>query len=141
MNASSTPLFPATAIDADKAPARRTVFWLVKTTPAWLAKPHAGEGGRMEFVRQVLQPILARHPRTMLRYFDTEAYTAWCSDVMMWSVADMDDYDGLVEALRDTPFWDTYFQVLHILPGVEDGYARNYEADPAVASSLVRAVF
>lgn len=139
-SAPSAPLFPARAIGAGEAPARRVVFWLVKTTPAWLAKPDAGEDGRTEFMRQVFMPILARHPRTTLRYFDTEAYSAWCSDVMMWRVDDMDDYDGLVEALRETAFWDTYFQVLHILPGVEDGYARNYDADPFVAAKLANAV-
>lgn len=132
--------FPAPAGDTAQGPAPRTIFWLVKATPAWLAKPAIGEGGRLEFVQQVLQPVLARHPRTTLRYFDTEAYSAWCSDVMMWHVPDLDDYDGLVEALRETPFWDTYFQVLHILPGVEDGYTRNYEADPAVASKLAHTV-
>lgn len=134
--------FPASAADAPRSPTPRTVFWLIKATPAWLALPATGEASRLEFVQQVLQPLLARHPRIALRYFDTEAYSAWCSDVMMWRVADLDDYDGMVEALRDTPFWDTYFQVLHILPGVEDGYMRNYadEAAPAVASSLAHPV-
>jgi hypothetical protein len=32
-----------------------------------------------------------------------------------------------VEELRESPFWDRYFEVVEILPGVEDAYAKNYD--------------
>jgi hypothetical protein len=134
--------FPASAADAPRSPTPRTVFWLIKATPAWLALPAPARPAASNSCSRCCSLFLRAIPRIALRYFDTEAYSAWCSDVMMWRVADLDDYDGMVEALRDTPFWDTYFQVLHILPGVEDGYMRNYadEAAPAVASSLAHPV-
>ncbi|WP_216843125.1 darcynin family protein [Granulicella sp. S190] len=28
--------------------------------------------------------------------------------------------------MRETPFWDRYFSILEILPGVENAYAQNY---------------
>jgi hypothetical protein len=113
-----------------------TMFWLVKTTPAWLAKPPHGPDGRFEFIGKVLQPILARHPGAALRYFDAEAYSAWCSDVMAWTVHDAAAYDALVEDLRETAFWDTYFQVLHIVPARENQYAAHYGvAAPSAAAA------
>jgi hypothetical protein len=35
----------------------------------------------------------------------------------------------VVEALRETPFWDRYFRVVEILVGVENAYATNYGRD------------
>jgi hypothetical protein len=35
----------------------------------------------------------------------------------------------LVEALRETPFWDRYFDMVEILVGVENSYAKNYGLD------------
>ena len=125
------------SLAASTAPATKpmTVFWLVKTTPAWLALPPGGEGGRFSFVEKTLKPVLTRHPGTALRFFDAEAYTSYCSDVMMWQVSSQSDYNAMVEELRETLFWDHYFQVLHILPSIEDGYADHYK-EPRVQDSL-----
>ncbi|QZI68370.1 hypothetical protein K5F93_18305 [Pseudomonas protegens] len=41
----------------------------------------------------------------------------------------------LVEALRETPFWDRHFSIVEILPGVENAYAKNYEQQPLLASA------
>jgi hypothetical protein len=106
-----------------------TIFWLVKATPAWLALPPKGAGGRFAFVESTLKPIVGKHPGAQLRFFDAEAYTSVCSDVMMWQVTQRADYEALVEDLRETPFWDHYFQVQHIVPAVEDGYAEHYEQE------------
>jgi hypothetical protein len=32
----------------------------------------------------------------------------------------------VVEDLRETPFWDRFFEIVEILPGVENAYADNY---------------
>ncbi|MCX7220084.1 darcynin family protein [Undibacterium sp.] len=104
-----------------------TIFWLVKATPRWLALAPHGEGGRFAFVDAIIKPILARYPGVQLRFFDAEAYATLCSDVMMWQLSNREEYQALVEALRETNFWDHYFQVLHILPTVEDGYASHYQ--------------
>jgi hypothetical protein len=39
----------------------------------------------------------------------------------------------VVEDLRETPLWDRYFQIVDILPGVEDAYAENYGRDAVTA--------
>jgi hypothetical protein len=39
----------------------------------------------------------------------------------------------LVEDLRDTPFWDRYFKIVEILPGVENAYAKNYNREAITA--------
>jgi Darcynin, domain of unknown function len=106
-----------------------TIFWMVKTTPAWLNMPALGEGGRFDYVEKVLKPIIGKHRGAQLRFFDVEAFSAVCTDVMIWEVCVMADYNALVETLRETKFWDTYFQVIHILPSFEDGYADHYQQE------------
>jgi Darcynin, domain of unknown function len=103
-----------------------TVFWIVKTSPQWLAKPALGADGRFDFAERVFKPILRKHPGVQLRFFDIEAYSAFCSNLLMWTVTDVANYNALVEDLRETAFWDAYFQVLHILPSFEDQYADHY---------------
>ncbi len=44
----------------------------------------------------------------------------------MWEAKHHHAYELLVEALRETPFWDRYFEIVEILPGVENAYAANY---------------
>lgn len=104
-----------------------TIFWLVKTTPEWLGLPPLGTGSRFAFVEEVIKPLLGKLRGVELRIFDAEAYSAVCSDVMQWTVHDRAAYDGMVESLRETPFWDRYFQLLHIIPTLEDQYADHYE--------------
>jgi hypothetical protein len=103
------------------------VFWLVKTNPSWLALKPIGEGGRFDYVEKVLKPIIGKHRGVSLRFFDIEAFSTVCTDLMMWEVSDLADYNALVESLRETRFWDDYFQIVYILPGVEDGYSDHYQ--------------
>jgi hypothetical protein len=100
-----------------------TIFLIVKTTTEWLALAPAV---RFEFVRKVLVPLLAKHADIQFRFFDVEAFSARASDVFVLETADLSSYQSLVEALRETAFWDRYFSVLDILPGFEDGYADHY---------------
>lgn len=104
-----------------------TIFWLVKSTPEWLQMPPSGTGGRFEFAEKTFKPILRKYSGVALRFFDAEAYSSSCSDVMMWTVADANQYHAMVEDLRETPFWDRYFQICHIVPAFEDQYADHYE--------------
>ena len=101
-----------------------TIFMLVKTTPQWLQVPPVE---RFKFSDDVLKPILKKHPQVKLRFFDVEAFNARVSDVLMWEVSDLKQYESLVEHLRETLFWDTYFSVVEILPAVEDAYADHYD--------------
>ncbi len=102
------------------------IFMLVKTTNTWLQLPPKE---RFAFVDRVIKPILAQHPTVTLRFFDIEAFNARVTDVMIWETRDLAQYQSLVEHLRETAFWGTYFEVLDILPGIEDGYADHYHVE------------
>ena len=102
-----------------------TVFMLVKTTPECLGIP---VDRRHELAREHLTPILKKHAAGVsLRYFDVEFYSARVTDLWMWDAKDHHAYQLLVEDLRESPFWDRYFDVVEILTGVEDAYATNYD--------------
>ncbi len=104
-----------------------TVFMLVKTTPEWLGFPVAR---RHELAKEHLTPIVKKHASGVsLRFFDVEFYSARVTDIWMWDAKDHHSYELLVEDLRESPFWDRYFEVVEILPGVEDAYAKNYERE------------
>lgn len=105
-----------------------TFFWLIKTTPEWLALPPHGDNGRFAFGREVLDPILARHPGARMAFYDSEAFTADCTDVMVWTVASLEDYNGAVNDLRETKFWSFYFMIEKIIPAIENEYAKHYDA-------------
>ncbi|WP_266182775.1 darcynin family protein [Dyella humicola] len=108
-----------------------TVFMLVKTLPEWLG---FSIDERFSQLAKHVEPILQRYrDRVRLRFYDVEFYTARVTDVWVWEAVDHHAYELLVEELRETPFWDRYFAVVEILPGVENAYAKNYgrEALPA----------
>ncbi|WP_322070057.1 darcynin family protein [Paraburkholderia bannensis] len=94
-----------------------TVFMLVKSLPAWLELP---ADARQNALREHVMPLLERHrEHVRLRLYDVEFYATRVTDVWMWEATSHQAYEQLVEALRDTPFWERYFQIVEILPGVE----------------------
>ncbi|MFJ4619489.1 darcynin family protein [Streptomyces sp. NPDC088812] len=101
-----------------------TAFIMVRTTPEWLALtvPRRFE----VFTKEILDPVLAKVENVRSRFFDTEFYSARVTDVWVWEAADHHAFQLVVEALRETPFWDRYFRVEEILIGVENAYANNY---------------
>ncbi|MDY3552447.1 darcynin family protein [Gemmata sp. JC717] len=104
-----------------------TVFMLVKTAPEWLGFP---VDERFQLLREQFTPILRKHEgRVRLRFFDVEFYSTRVTDVWLWDAVDHHAYQLLVEDLRETPFWDRYFQIVEILTGVENAYARNYNRE------------
>ena len=108
-----------------------TVFMLVKTTPEWLGFPVAK---RHELAKTQLTPILEKHRANVrMRFFDVEFYSARVTDIWMWDARDHHSYEMLVEELRETAFWDRWFEIVEILPGVEDAYAKNYERETITA--------
>ena len=114
---------------ADSSPAvNHAFFMLVRTTVAWL-KLTPKE--RFAFVGAVIRPLLAKHPTVSMRFFDAEAFNAQVTDIIMWETADVMAYQAIVEDLRETMFWGTYFEVVTIVPSVENGYAIHYGVDPA----------
>jgi hypothetical protein len=108
-----------------------TAFMLVKSMPEWLG--FTGEE-RLRLVATHIEPILKKHsPKVTLRLYDVEFYSARVTDLWVWETTDHIAYELLVEDLRETPFWDRYFQIVEILPGVENAYAKNSRANPLAA--------
>ncbi len=94
-------------------------FMLVKTTTSWLQIPTKQ---RFEFLEEIIKPILKHHSSVKMRYFDSEAFSGRVTDVLMWETSDVKNYQALVEALRATLFWGTYFEVVEIIPAIENAY-------------------
>ena len=113
-------------VEATKTPV--TAFMLVKTTPEWLALTVQE---RVEaFTTQVVPTIKSRTSGVRSRFYDTEFYSTRVTDVWVWEADDHGAYQLLIDALRETPFWDRYFEVVDLLVGTENGYARTYGVDP-----------
>jgi hypothetical protein len=102
-----------------------TFFMLLKSTPAWLSLTRPE---RTAFIDQQIRPIFARYAEVTLRFYDAEAFSGRCTDVAVWETRSLQQYTFLIDALRDTPFFARpYFEVVEIIPGIEDGY-RAYDA-------------
>lgn len=110
--------------DTASFPAELTVFMLVKSKPEWLSMPVEE---RFKQLRLHLEPLLTKHKDSIrMRFFDTEFYSARVTDVWMWDAKTHHAWQLIAEDLRETPFWDGYFDILEILTGIENAYAQNY---------------
>ncbi len=101
-------------------------FMLVRTTPTWLA---LAPTERFAFLGDTIAPILGRHSDVSMRFFDSEAFHADYSDVIMWETAEILSYQAIVEELRETSFWGHYFDVVDIVASIENAYALHYGVD------------
>lgn len=104
-----------------------SIFLLVRATPAWLALAPAA---RFDFLEEEIQGRLARHPKVATRFWDVEHLSARVSDVILFETQELAEYRSLIEGIRETLFWDHYFEVLEILPGIENAYAEHYDVAP-----------
>ena len=102
-------------------------FMLVKTTNTWL---QLSTKERFQFLDTAISPILRKHPMVKMRFFDSEAFSGRYTDVLMLEAAEVKDYQFLVEELRETLFWGTYFEIVEIVPAIENAYALYYEVEP-----------
>ena len=119
------------ASDSAALPAALTVFMLVKTRPEWLELPEAERSG---VLREHVEPILRKYRgQVSLRLYDTEFYSSVVTDVWMWDATSHQAYEQVVEALRETPFWDRLFDIVEILPGVENAYGKREQRAPLAA--------
>ncbi|CDG89599.1 darcynin family protein [Xenorhabdus bovienii] len=104
-----------------------TVFMLVKTTPEWLG---FSIDQRFKHFAEIFTPIIKKHAAGVsLRFYDVEFYSTRVTDIWVWDAKDHESYQLLVEELRETPLWDRYFDIVEILTGVENAYAKNYGRD------------
>jgi chlorite dismutase len=126
-----SPTQPKEASDSAALLAALTVFMLVKTRPEWLELP---EAERSLLLREHVEPILRKYrEQVSLRLYDTEFYSSVVTDVWMWDTTSHQAYERVVEALRETPFWDRLFDIVEILPGVENVYGKREQRAPLAA--------
>ena len=97
---------------------------LVRTTTNWIA---LAPKDRFAFVATEIKPILERHRDVSMRFFDSEAFNGHFSDVILWETSGLLSYQAVVEELRETRFWDFYFEVREIIPSIENAYAIQYD--------------
>jgi chlorite dismutase len=123
-----------TLTEASEAPTSRPAkqvnhvfFMLVRTTPTWLALTPTE---RFAFLGETIAPILGRHRDVSMRFFDSEAFSAAYTDVVMWETASVLSYQAIVEELRETKFWGHYFEVVDIVASIENAYALHYDVNP-----------
>ncbi|PNG26486.1 darcynin [Methylocella silvestris] len=104
---------------------------LVKTSPEWLGFPVKT---RFAELREHFEPILRKHAEGVrLRFYDAEFYSARVTDIWLWEATSHHAYELLVEDLRETAFWDRFFDIVEIIPAVENAYAANYGEAPLAA--------
>ncbi len=106
-------------------------FMLLKTTTTWLQIPTKE---RFEFLAETITPILKKYHTVKMRFFDSEAFSGHFTDVLMWETAAVKDYQFLVEELRETLFWGTYFEIVEIVPAIENAYALYNDVSPISGS-------
>ncbi len=116
-----------TPTDSTPRDVNHVFFMLVRTTPAWLALTPTE---RFAFLGDTIAPILGRHRDVSMRFFDSEAFHAGCTDVVMWETASILSYQAIVEELRETLFWGHYFEVVDIVASIENAYALHYDVSP-----------
>jgi chlorite dismutase len=99
---------------------RFTLFLMLEATEAWLRLPR---DERRHLSDTHVGGALQRFPALRLRYFDAEAFTADCSDVMLIEADDLTAHYDFMEMLRDSPMLTVpYFRIVRIIPAIEDGF-------------------
>ncbi|KAA6213312.1 darcynin [Streptomyces albofaciens JCM 4342] len=110
-----------------------TAFMLIKTMPEWLAMTPEERVHALD--TEVMSVVKAKTTGVRSRFYDTEFYSTRVTDVWVWEADDHEAYQLLIDALRETPFWDRYFEIVDLLVGTENGYARTYNVDPVATVS------
>lgn len=99
---------------------RYAFFVMLRATPAWLRLPRER---RRALAAEHVAPLLGPDSGVRMRYFDVEAFSADCSDLMLLETDDPRHHYFFMERLRDSPLiTEPYFEVVRILPAVEEGY-------------------
>jgi hypothetical protein len=102
--------------------------------PSWL---RLSREARADVIATEVEPAMAAHSECRIRWIDAESMTALCSDVMLVETTNLRGWSHLWERLRDSRlFAEPYFELVSIVPGIEDGYV-DYEAEIADAKTAV----
>ena len=106
------------------------IFIQLQASDAWLRLQRSERNALTE---RHVGASLAKYPALRMRYFDAEAFSASCSDLILIETGDLTQYYDFMETLRDSPIIATpYFKVVQIIPSIEDGF-RAFEARNAPA--------
>src|ERR671932_765398 len=98
---------------------RYSIFILYQATPAWLSLSR--ERRNAIFTAELAPIIFDYQVNVRIRLFDSEAFHARVSDVMMISCEDVQQYYFFMEALRDTSFFSVpYIDLKDVIVSVED---------------------
>ncbi|WP_284618558.1 darcynin family protein [Aquabacterium humicola] len=101
-------------------------FIHLRATPRWL---RLSRQERRERAGRHLGEALRRVPGVKIRYFDAEAFTAHCSDVLMVEASEPREHHFFIESLRDSELVaDEYFELVLVVPTIEEGYQAYEEA-------------
>lgn len=107
-----------------------TIFVLLKATPQWLA--HSIEQ-RASIANDCLHHSMT-DDRVTMRFYDAEAFSGTCSDLAVFETTDLQAYYFVMERVRSTPMFSApYFEVIEIIPAVENGYQSFQQAEKEVA--------
>jgi hypothetical protein len=107
-----------------------TFFMTLRSQPSWLA---LSRQERSDYLAASVRPHLAKYAQVKLRFYDAEAFTGRCTDMAVFETDDLRAYYFLIDALRDEAFFGLpYFQVLEIIPAVENAY-QEYDQETGVA--------
>jgi len=103
---------------------RYAVFILLRATEQWL---RLTRDARRQLSDQHVGNALRKLPALKLRYFDAEAFSADCSDIMLIETTDLRQHYDFIEMLRDSPLVTApYFEFIKVVLTIEDGF-RDFE--------------
>jgi len=98
-----------------------TILVLMNATTQWLALTRES---RADFFEKSVVPVFQSVSKTVtVRLFDSEYFHANVSDFMVITADNMNDYQELIERLRDTKIYGApYFEIKDIIVGQENRF-------------------
>jgi Darcynin, domain of unknown function len=95
-------------------------FLHLKTLPAWLSMSREE---RQSIVEPAFATAMPDGCGVTMRYFDADAFHVDFTDIAMFEADEPKAYYYVLERLRETPLFSVpYFEIVHIIQAIEDGY-------------------
>lgn len=106
-----------------------SILVLFDLMPAWL---RLSPDEREAFNQSVIQPIFAKQAQDInVRLFDSEAFSATCSDFALFETKNIGAFYYLIEELRNSQLYtEPLIQIKNIIIGIEGGF-RQYHFQEA----------
>ena len=98
-----------------------TILMLMNATPQWLSLTREQRANYFE--KSVLPSFQEVSKTVKVRLFDSEYFHAKVSDFMIVETASLNDYQQLIERLRDSKIYGApYFEIKDIIVGQENRF-------------------